>query len=89
MDKVQIEVLTQSGYPLLRMPGRRFPGVVVQGDTLSTLVSDAKEIVAELRAGNVPVDNPQHLADRLAAVLDHYARTPASAGIELPYLPDA
>jgi hypothetical protein len=74
---------------VLRMPGRRFPGVVMQGDTLSTLVSDAKEIVAELRVGNVPLDNAQYLADQLTAVLDHYARTLASAGIELPYVPKA
>jgi hypothetical protein len=51
VENLEVEVLRQSSSPVLRMPGRGFPGVVIQGDTLSTFVADARQIVADLRAG--------------------------------------
>jgi Family of unknown function (DUF6959) len=35
-------------YAILRMPGRRFPGVVVQDDSLSILAYDAQEVAVAL-----------------------------------------
>lgn len=48
MDKpktITVDVFSEAtNAAVVRMPGRRFPGVVVQGDTLSTLVNDVREL---------------------------------------------
>ncbi|WP_371745586.1 hypothetical protein [Myxococcus sp. CA033] len=36
---------------VIRFPGRRFPGVVIQGDTLHSLVTTASELCATLGQG--------------------------------------
>ena len=53
---------------------------MIQGDTLSTFLADARQIVAELRAGNQPIDDARDLADRLGELLDHYAQTLTKEG---------
>jgi len=36
MERKEVEVLSEaSNYAVIRMPGRHFPGYVVQGDSLS------------------------------------------------------
>jgi hypothetical protein len=38
MDRVEVELVTDGGNnAVVRMPARSFPGVLIQGDTLSTL----------------------------------------------------
>jgi predicted RNase H-like HicB family nuclease len=41
VEKVLVEVLHQeSNFVILRVPGRAFPGVVIQGDSLAGLVDE-------------------------------------------------
>ena len=86
MERIELEVFSQTtNQAIVRMPGRRFPGVVVQGDTLSGLAADAKLVVAELRAGNRPLDDALELADRLDELLMHHGETLTAHGMALPY----
>ncbi len=72
------------------MPGRRFPGIVIQGDSLSVLVGDAQDLVRVLTDANLPaVDDAQELCSRLTELLGHYAETLTENGIPLPYEPSA
>lgn len=69
-------------YAVVQLPGRHFPGVVVQGDSLHSLVGLLE---------NALVDEDERL-DLIAEVLDilkgaqlGYEAACATAGISLPY----
>ncbi|MCP3163629.1 DUF6959 family protein [Myxococcus qinghaiensis] len=88
MMLVEAELLTQPGNnAVLRLPGRRFPGVVIQGDTLHSLVSTASEALAALEQGNT--SNAQELLrDAVEQLRDAQARYEAALGehgLALPY----
>lgn len=72
----------QSNMAVIRHPGRRFPGVLVQGDTLHALYSQA-----ELALGNGAdaMDELSDLRDRLHEMLDHYKAVLLEHGQMLPY----
>ncbi|MFD8568015.1 DUF6959 family protein [Streptomyces sp. NPDC059639] len=54
MERVEAELFTDAGNDaVVRLPGRRFPGVLVQGDTLRILSTDVAEIVELCAAGDV------------------------------------
>ena len=61
---------------IVQLPGRRFPGLVIQGDTLHELlrvaVSDDDDALVSLR-------------DDLARFVDHYRRVLDREGIALPW----
>jgi hypothetical protein len=84
VTKVEFEVLTQAPYSVVHVPGARYPGIVVRGETLAALVAAAKDLVNELREEYRPVDEAQYLANELATMFDHYAITLDANGIGLP-----
>ena len=87
MERVEVEVYSwASNHAIVRVPGRHFPGIVIQGDTLSTLVHDAEEIASGVRDGGSPLDAAEALADRLSELLAHYARSLTEHGIRLPFV---
>ena len=78
----------QSNMPVVRHPGRKFPGLLVQGDTLHALctqtamaLSDSPDAVDELR----------DLHGTLLAMLEHYKSVLDEHQISLPFVekPDA
>ena len=49
---IEVEALTeQHNYAVIRLPERKYPGVVVQGDSLSILVANLRRGVEQLRDG--------------------------------------
>jgi hypothetical protein len=49
---IEVEVLTdQHNYAVIRLPERKFPGVVFQGDSLSSLVVDLRRGRDQLQRG--------------------------------------
>lgn len=79
-----VEVYSErSNMAVIRYQGRRFPGVLVQGDTLHALYSQA-----ELALGNGPeaMDELSDLRDRLQEMLDHYKTVLLEHGQMLPYV---
>jgi predicted RNase H-like HicB family nuclease len=87
MDRIELEVFsTATNHAVVRVPGRRFPGAVVQGDTLSALLRNAEQILRELRAGRSPVDETEELTEALRQLLGHYERTLIQHDLPLPYM---
>lgn len=72
---------------VVRMPGRRFPGSVIQGDTLSILFQHAEVILRESKdCGNPALaEASEELYDALRGHLAHYENVLNEHGMELPY----
>ena len=52
-----------TNYTVVHLPGRAFPGIVVQGDSLNALIADTREVAAEADA--------EERANGLDAVIKH------------------
>ncbi|MFF7436663.1 DUF6959 family protein [Streptomyces sp. NPDC008122] len=54
MERVEAELFTDGGNDaVVRLAGRNFPGVLIQGDTLSSLRADVAELVELCAAGDL------------------------------------
>jgi len=82
------ELLTDAGkWAVVQLPGRRFPGVVIQGDSLSVIVGELDRAGAALRRGDT-VGAEEELTgvlERLTEAMAHYESTLSDRGIDLPY----
>jgi hypothetical protein len=83
----------QTNAAVLRHPGRKFPGVLVQGDTLHSLCRRADDACAGAR-GLVQSDAYDELNDlrnHLWSLLNHYKVVLGEHQIQLPFsqAPDA
>lgn len=88
VERAEVELYSRDGnVAVVRLPQRRFPGLLMQGDSLSTLAGDARELAAALRTGADPNDLADDLAEQLSDMLAFYAATLAAHGIPLPYNP--
>jgi hypothetical protein len=71
-------------YAVVHLPGRAFPGVVFQGDSLAILIGELEEAAAEENAD----ERNASLADvieRLREVRSHYEAVLQREGMKLPY----
>ena len=90
MEKVEIEVYSQaSNLAVVQMPGRKVPGIVIQGDSLNILYGLAISIVnrAKMIGDTELLDEANELADLLVVHLKHYESVLQKHGIALPYNP--
>lgn len=73
---------------VVQLPGRRFPGIVIQGDTLNTLVRAAATVshLADRHGSRDLRDEAAALRDDLRQFQAHYEAILASRGIPLPYV---
>ncbi|MFI8385773.1 DUF6959 family protein [Streptomyces sp. NPDC085540] len=54
MDRIEVELFTDPGNDaVVRLPSRNFPGVLIQGDSLSIIRADVAEIVEACDQGDV------------------------------------
>lgn len=88
MERVEVEQFGGGGNgAVVRMPGRRFPGVVVQGDSLFVLREEVAEIRAACARGDL--DEATDCAGFLPADLDEmltaYEAELSRHGLPLPY----
>jgi hypothetical protein len=77
-----------SNQAVLRHPGRRFPGVLIQGDTLSILYDEIRSAL-EADGGKLSEDariDLEHIRDFLGGCLEGYKAALARHGIELPFV---
>jgi hypothetical protein len=77
----------QHNYAVLRLPGRRFPGVLVQGDALSVINGEVQRALALLRGGDTAAAEEELalVANHLAGLVDGYVRVLDAAGMPLPF----
>jgi len=90
MKTESLEVYSDaSNHAVVRPPGRQFPGSVIQGDTLSSLCTDARELSLRLKAIKPHDDEllwiAQGIQEQLLERLLHYQRVLMAHGIPLPY----
>lgn len=74
---------------IVRVQGRKFPGVVIQGDTLNELVKVAQHIsYSTSSTGEEELElDAKELAEQLTQLLEHYKLVLAEHNIELPFSP--
>jgi hypothetical protein len=88
MEQEYATLLTPAwNHAVVQLPGRRFPGVVFQGDSLFLLLEQVREVREALDAGRLDEakEGAAELEDDLAGVLSGYESVLAARGIELPY----
>jgi hypothetical protein len=76
-----------SNFAVVQLPERNYPGVVFQGDTLNSIVTNVIEMRQLLAAQRLDElgDEVQSLLEDLLAVQKSYERVCSQQGIELPY----
>lgn len=85
MERVEAELFTDGGNDaVVRLPGRNFPGVLVQGDSLHILRSDVAEVMEACEQGDLA--EAQKAARLLLANLD-VLLTRYSAALEAHEIP--
>ena len=88
MKSVEVEILSDApNNPVIRMPGRRFPSIAIQGDSLKILLDLAEELhEAAQNCGDENIlDLVAELTNLLNERIDHYESVLKSYGIDLPY----
>jgi hypothetical protein len=88
MERVEAELFTDGGNDaVVRLPGRRFPGVLLQGDSLHIPRSDLAEVVEACERGEVAEarESAGLLLVGLDALLTRYADALEEHGISRPY----
>jgi hypothetical protein len=91
MEIIEAERLANSGnMPVIRNPGRVFPGVLIQGDTLAILY-DLTYGLHQLNVESLPEDDERRKASRdvvnfIAAFVREYETVLEAHDIRLPYM---
>jgi hypothetical protein len=91
MEVRPVEVYAEdSNYGVVRMPGRNYPGAVIQGDSLKILWGTAREVVEGVRSGRLDDERflgaVEELHNALLGRLLHYQEVPRREGFDLPYV---
>ncbi|MFI6562755.1 DUF6959 family protein [Streptomyces sp. NPDC050534] len=88
MERVEAELFTDAGNDaVVRLPGRRFPGVLVQGDTLRILSADVAELVELCAVGDLEEARQAAslLQEELGAKLQRYTDALDAHGERHPF----
>ncbi|MEV0808744.1 hypothetical protein [Micromonospora sp. NPDC050200] len=87
MERIEVDLHARGNAAVLRLPPRRFPGLLLQGDSLSVLREDVELIRSALRAGDQAAAREwaDHLGAELDGLLGHYIAVLDRAGITLPF----
>jgi hypothetical protein len=88
MEIKPIEVFSEvSNYAIVRMPGRNYPGCVIQGDSLNILLNTAKRAHELALSTGIEdlIDETEDLAENLSGRLDYYEAILKEHGLDLPY----
>jgi hypothetical protein len=91
MDTEPLEVYARdSNYAVIKPPGRRYPGCVIQGDSLAILCRMAKNIAKFAANSSIDdedfLDNVQELNNSLVGRLLHYQDVLSKHGIDFPHV---
>jgi hypothetical protein len=87
MQRIEIEMLSEtSNCPVVKTPGRKFPGIILQGDSLKALFDVAVEVRDRCDKNNDELCAAAgELKDRLGGFVAAYEQAMQVNGLELPY----
>lgn len=88
MEYMELEVYSQSiDRGVVRMPSQSFPGLVLQGETLTSLLRLAKLGYEKLpdTADTELIDTSRELMESIQKLVSHYESTLGKHKIPLPY----
>jgi hypothetical protein len=88
MEYMELEVYSQSiNRGVIRMPSQNFPGLLLQGETLSSLLNLAKSIYekSSTTTDTGLVDTSRELMESIQKLVSHYETTLSKHNIPLPY----
>jgi hypothetical protein len=88
MEYMELEVYSQSiDRGIVRMPSQSFPGLVLQGETLSSLLRLAKLTHEKLlnTTETELIDISRELVESIQKLVSHYEATLSKHKIPLPY----
>ncbi|MDB5384927.1 MAG: hypothetical protein JWM11_573 [Planctomycetaceae bacterium] len=88
MERKELEVFSEEcNYGIVRMPGRSFPGCVVQGDSLSIMLRCAERAheMACVTGNPDLIDEIEDLKVSLEDRLQHYEHVLKAHKMDLPY----
>lgn len=86
MYQTTVEIYSDSpNAAILRHPGRKFPGVLIQGDTLNGLCQGLSRLLEALPKDSSAADEAEALHAHLTELRDHYAATLQQHRVPLPY----
>jgi hypothetical protein len=88
MEYMELEVYSQSiNRGIVKMPSQSFPGLVLQGETLASLLRLAKTAYEKSQNTNSPelIDTSRELVESLQALVSHYESTLNRHNMPLPY----
>ena len=88
MEYIELEVYSQSiNRGVIRMPSQNFPGLLLQGETLSTLSKLAGSIHehAKKTVDTELIEASQELSVNLQKLITHFEATLTKHNIPLPY----
>lgn len=83
-----MEVISDEGMVVLRSPGRKFPGLLVQGDALNAWYKSIREIRKGLTKGEDMRSECDYLFDCLDSCMRNYEQVLLDNSINLPYSPN-
>jgi hypothetical protein len=86
------EYLKHLSSGVVEVPGRKFPGIVLMGDTLASIATDVEcglELLKSTCGSNggavIEIDRLEYALARLKVHLDIYEKALSEHGIRLPY----
>lgn len=76
-----------TNYAVVQLPGRQFPGVVVQGDTLHSIIAQLQNIRQHVEADKKieALGELTDISEQLSMAISRYITTCESNKIELPF----
>lgn len=82
----QVEIFSDNvNSAVLRHPERRFPGILVQGDTLYGLCQRADVVCQKLSYNSPGFDEMNNLRNALRGLLNHYKSVLGEHDLSLPF----
>jgi hypothetical protein len=82
----QVEILSDApNRAVLRHPGRHFPGLLVQGDTLFSLCANADLLCQKLERSSLAFGDANALRNTLQDWLAQYKAVLTENGMSLPF----
>ena len=82
-----VRLLTTAGnYAVVQLPGRHYPGIVFQGDSLSSMVSTLKEARAQIPGSSPAAASLDEVIELCDEVMASYVAACQRHGVPLPFV---